>query len=425
MEELMQYVWRYRLWPAGDMHTVDGERIEVLDPGNLNRDAGPDFFNAKLVIGGQTWVGNVEMHVRASDWYRHGHDRDHAYDTVVLHVVERDDMCIRRPDGSKIPQMVMTCAHDFDRRYQELVHNPTLELPCSRQLSVLPPLYVSDWVQALAFERLLVKSDRVLNLLQRYAGSWSDAMYLTLARALGFGTNSEPFELLAMTTPLKCMLRNSDSLEAIEAMLFGQSGLLDTAPESEYASRLRSEYEFYATKYNLKKSPNIYWKMARMRPPNFPYRRIAALAVMVSRNFDLSSRVLAVENEAQARELFDVQLQGYWARHYTFSSVETPPARAFSYASATVLLINVVVPVMYAYGASTGHLRMQEQAVELLQSLKPEHNSVVDLYARAGMKVDSAFATQALIQLRREYCEQRKCLFCRIGHKLLSARVKA
>lgn len=425
MEELMQYVWRYRLWPTRDMRTVDGERIEVLDPGNLNRDAGPDFFNAKLIIGGQMWIGNVEIHVRASDWHRHGHDHDRAYDTVVLHVVERDDTPVYRSDGCKIPQMVMTCARDFARRYQALVHNPALELPCSRELSTLPPLCLSDWIQALAFERLLAKSNRVLSLLQRYDGNWAEAMYVTLARALGFGTNAEPFELLAASTPLKCMLRNSDQPDAIEAMLFGQAGLLDTAPEGEYADHLRTEYAFYATKYGLKQSPNIYWKMARMRPPNFPYRRIAALAVMISRNFDMSSRLLSVENETQARALFDVPLDGFWARHYTFSSAESMPARAFSQASVTVLLINVVVPVLYAYGVATGELERQEHAVELLQGLKPESNSVVAMYERAGLPVKSAFTSQALIQLRREYCEQRKCLFCRIGHKLLSARVKA
>lgn len=421
----MQYVWRYRLWPVGDMYTVDGERIEVLDPGNLNRDAGPDFFNAKLIIGGQMWIGNVEMHVRASDWHRHGHDRDRAYDTVVLHVVERDDAPIYRPDGKKIPQMVMTCARDFAQRYQALVHNPALELPCSRELATLPSLYVSDWLQALAFERLLVKSDRVLALLDRYDGNWAEAMYVTLARALGFGVNAEPFELLAASTPLKCMMRNSDSPEAIEAMLFGQAGLLSSAPENEYTSHLRTEYAFYATKYGLKPSANIYWKMARMRPPNFPYRRIAALGAMVGRNFDMSSRLLGVESEEQARALFDVRLTGFWEHHYTFTSTESMSARAFSHSSVTVLLINVVVPVLYAYGVSTGEIGRQEQAVALLQGLKPESNSVVGVYERAGLKPVSAFDTQALIQLRREYCEQRKCLFCRIGHKLLSARVKA
>lgn len=421
----MQYVWRYRLWPQGDMRTVDGARIEVLDPGTLNRDAGPDFFNAKLLIGGQTWIGNVEMHVRASDWHRHGHHRDRAYDTVVLHVVAHDDMPIHRPDGSVIPQMVMACARDFDKRYHALVHNPALELPCSRELPTLSPLYVSDWIQALAFERLLVKSDRVLALLQRYDGNWADAMYVTLARALGFGVNAEPFELLAASTPLKCMLRNSDSPVAVESILFGQAGLLPSTPHSPYAEKLSTEYAFYATKYGLRPSANIYWKMARMRPPNLPYRRIAALAAMICREFNISSRMLAVENEAQARSLFDVRLQGFWAEHCTFESAALQQPRAFSHASVTVLLINVVVPVLYAYGVATGQIHRQEQAADLLQQLKPESNSVVDMYARAGIRVDSAFTSQALLQLRREYCEQRKCLFCRIGHKLLSARVKA
>lgn len=426
MEELMQYVWQYRLWPTGDMVTVTGERIEVLDPGILNRDAGPDFFNAKLNIGGEHWVGNVEMHVRASDWHRHGHGQDRAYDTVVLHVVEVDDMQITRPDGTPIPQMVMRPDRNFNHTYHQLVNNPLLELPCSRELVELPRIYISDWITALAYERLFTKTDRIAALLERYQGNWSDVVYVTVARALGFSTNAEPFELLANSTPLKTMLRNSDSLTAVEAILYGQAGFLEGSLEDDYYKQLKQEYAFYATKYGLKRSPNIYWKMARMRPQNFPHRRIAALATMIYQGFRLGSAVLNVETEEQARALFDFNLMGYWARHFNFSPTDggaTP--KAFSYSSTTVLLINVVVPLLYAYGGSTGDTGRQERAIDLLQTLKPESNSIVDLYRRGGLEATSAFDSQALIQLRRNYCLQRKCLFCRIGHRLLSARVKA
>ena len=426
MERLMQYIWQYRLYPTAEMVTVDGKRVEILDPGLLNRDAGPDFFNAKITIGGQEWVGNIEIHVRASDWKRHGHDTDPAYDSVILHVVEKDDAQIRRADGNVIPQLVMTCSHDFSARYQDMVNNPARELPCGPELPKIPQINISDWFTSLAYERLYQKCDRIERLLTQYNGNWIEVIYVVLARALGFSTNSEPFELLAKSTPLKHMLHYSDSPEQIEAMLFGQSGLIDKAHagDDEYAEMLRHEYEFMKVKFGLRPSSNIVWKMARMRPQNFPHRRIATLAAMVTKHFALGNKILAIKNEEEARALFDINLRGYWARHFNFSPTTVPTGKALSHSSITVLLINVVAPILYAYGTYTGDSTRQEIAISLLQSLKPERNSIIDIYERAGLKATDAFTTQAMIQLRREYCQQRKCLFCRIGHKLLSSKVK-
>lgn len=421
MEELMQYVWRFRLWPPSAMVTVDGQRIDVIDPGELNRGSGPDFFNAKISIGGQMWIGNVEIHVRASDWMRHGHDSDRAYDNVVLHVVEIDDCPIYRTDGQLIPQMVMRCAADFSQRYAQMVGNPALELACAAELPSVPQINISDWICALGYERLQAKADRALALARE--GGWMEAIYVILARALGFGTNAEPMELLARTTPLKALLRHSDEVSAVEAMLFGQAGLLagQEASEDGYVQRLCADYAFYSAKYGLHPSTGVCWKMARMRPQNFPHRRIAALARFVAGGFRFGSRVLAVTNEEDARALLDLRLDGYWARHFSLSDsgVGSTP-RAFSYSSATVLIINVVAPLLYAFGQETGDTRRQEAAADLLHQLKPEQNSIIDIFARAGLSADSAFSSQALIQLRREYCVPRKCLFCRIGHRLLS-----
>lgn len=426
MEVLMQYVWQFRLWPTHDMSTTDGRRIVVVDPGLLNRDAGPDFFNAKVKIGDTMWCGNEEVHVRASDWYRHHHDGDAAYDSVVLHIVDIDDADIIRSDGHKIPQMVMKCSPDFSSKYNEMVNNHFRELPCGNEISTLPGLYICDWLSALAFERLYAKADRIGNILQATGDNWMDVIYQTLARALGFSINSQPFELLARSTPLKHMLHHTDSLFSIEAMLFGQSGLLDKiSPGDEYVESLTQEYKFLAAKYSLQKSDNMAWKMGRMRPQNFPHRRIAALAQIISRNFVFSNRILEIGSEEEARKLFDVSLSGYWASHYSFNDGGNAVGeKAFSYASVTVLLINIVVPVVFAYALSTGDLRRQEFAVDLLHSLKPENNFIIEMFGRAGIKATDAFTTQALIQLKRDYCEPRKCLYCRIGHKLLSAKVK-
>lgn len=428
MEELMQYVWQFRLWPPRDMSTIDGRRIVVVDPGMLNRDAGPDFFNAKVFIDGTMWSGNVEIHVRASDWHRHGHDRDEAYDSVVLHIVDISDTEITRRDGRKIPQMVMQCAPDFSVKYRDMVHSTLRDLPCANEISSLPGIYLTDWLSALAYERVYAKTERISDALRHTGNDWMDVIYRTLSRALGFSINSQPFEQLARCTPLKNMLHHTDSVFAIEAMLFGQAGMLDKVPADGegYPSRLAAEYRFLATKYSLKSPGGMVWKMARMRPQNFPHRRIAALARIISSNRMLSGRLLEVGSEEEARKLFDVPLTGFWASHYSFSDSGTnlQTSKAFSYSSVTVLLINVVVPLIFAYALSTGNRQRQEFAMDLLQSLKPESNFIIETFARAGIKATDAFTTQALIQLKRDYCEPRKCLYCRIGHKLLSAKVK-
>jgi len=408
------------------MVTVDGRRVEVIDPGTLNRDSGPDFFNAKVSIGGQLWIGNVEIHVRASDWHRHGHDRDRAYDTVILHVVEHDDARISRKNGHEIPQMVMACAPDFSVKYHSLVNDPARQLACSNEISSIPELNILDWITALGFQRLQHKADRVAAYMRRYSGSWLDAIYITLSRALGFGTNAEPFELLAISTPLRHMLRHSDEGELIEAMLFGQAGLLGPATgEIEYHDFLAEQYKFLAAKYSLKPSPNIVWKMSRMRPQNMPHRRIAALAHMMRGSFPLSHAILNIKDIEDAYRLFDFNLDGYWARHYNFSAKPSAPTvRAFSRASASVLIINCIAPVIYAYGESIGETAMQERAIDILQHLSPEQNSIIRIFDQSGIKAADAFQGQALIHLRKEYCQQRKCLFCRWGHRLLSTKVK-
>lgn len=421
MERLMQYVWEHRLILPADMRSVDGERLEVIDTGLLNRDAGPDFFNAKVRVGNRTWAGNVEVHVRASDWHRHGHDGDRAYDSVILHVVRDSDCRIFRSNGEMIPQMVMTCASDFNSRYSALVDSASIPA-CVSGIASVPGLYLTDWLASLAFERLYAKADRVEEY-YRTLGSWNAAVYATLARALGFGLNGDAFERVARATPLSVMLKHADSPAAVEGMLFGQAGMLgDDNPDrdSVYVQALRREYEFMRHKFGLRQPEGMIWKMARTRPQNFPHRRLAVLAAFVAGGFRIGAEIMRIGNENDARALFDVDLKGYWARRHTFGSESARSARALSDASVNTLIINVVVPVLYAYGTVCGYTDRIDLAVDLLQSLKPENNSVVAAFTAAGISCRDAFSSQALVELRRNYCDTRKCLYCRIGHRLLS-----
>ncbi len=420
MEGLLQYIWQHRLWLSEDMVTGDGLKVRVIDPGLLNTDAGPDFFNAKVEIDGRLWVGNVEIHVRASDWKRHHHDEDPAYDSVILHVVEKDDAPVTRINGERIPQVELRVSPRFNECYDRLV-NAQVELPCAARLNEVPTLTVTEWIEALAFERLHGKVDRVRELYDRYNGSWEDICYVMLARTLGFGINNDAFERLARVTPLRLLHKHSDSILQVEALLFGQAGLLNGAHgEDPYFQQLTREYAFLANKFSLRPIEGSAWRLFRSRPQNFPYRRIALLAQFVQGGFNLMNDILEASDTKQLRQLFDIELSGYWTTHYSFGKPSPGAGRALSNNSIDIVLINTVAPLYYARGEMTDDYAMTDRAIALLEDIRPEQNSIVTLFRNAGIKCDDALTSQALIQLRRNYCEARKCIYCRLGHRLLA-----
>lgn len=428
MERMMQYIWQHRLWPPQNMVTADGRRVVVLDPGRHNDGAGPDFFNARVIIGDETWAGDVELHVRASDWHRHHHTEDPAYDSVVLHVVGRDDAPVTRRDGSGvIPQMRMPCSPAFHMTYRELVDMADRELPCVSYFTSMEAVHIRSWFDSLAYERVYHKVERIESLLLRLNGDWEQVCYVTLARAFGFGVNNDPFERLAMSVPLRILRKHSDSSLSMEAMLFGMAGLLDISPEvhDPYVDLLHREFEFLSNKFSLTPPEPLGWKMSRMRPANFPHRRIAALAAMIRGGFNLMADIAAVRSIEEARALFSMELVGYWASHFTFNSeLEVPRAVIFGSASVDILVVNVVVPLLYAYSIHVDDSGRSELAMELLQRLPPENNRIVRMFTSRGIPCPDAFTSQALVELRREYCEPRKCLYCRVGHRYLSAKAK-
>ena len=424
MEQLMQYVWQHRLWPQTHLHTVDGLPVQIIDPGRLNTDSGPDFFNAKIVIDGHMWAGDVEIHVRASDWHRHGHDNDPAYDSVILHIVDRDDTAIKRSNGEIIPQMQMACTPDFNRRYSELVDRADRDIPCAQSIAEMPQIYIADWIESLAFERIYDKTTRIESLLERSEGDWETACYATIARGLGFGVNGDPFERLALATPLMFIGRHCDSLTTIEALLFGQSGLLDpTSPTPDsYAATLQREFAFLAHKFNLRPLQAPGWKMARMRPANFPHRRIATLAALLHGGTRMMGRLLEIRTPDDAYKMFAPPLTGYWCNRYSFGAPTVNTGTALSRTSINGLIINAVVPLQYAYALAHDDSSLADRAIALLESLPPERNVIIESFANAGLKSDNAFTSQGIIQLRRAYCETRKCLYCRIGHRMLTSK---
>lgn len=425
MERLMQFVWQHRLGAGNDAATVDGRRVRIIDQGRLNTDAGPDFFNASVQIGNETWVGNVEIHVRASDWYRHHHDTDPAYDSVILHVVQHDDAPVRRKDGSVIPQMVLHCTAEAARRCNLLLEHAPTALPCVNTIKALPHIYHTDWLTALAMERLYKKSSRILEIVEQTGGHWEGAAYITLSRGLGFGLNSEPFETLAKNLPLKFLNKHHDELQTVEALLFGQAGLIPPPSDGEepYVARLRTEFDFMAHKFSLTPLP-LSWKMARTRPQNFPHRRLAILAQMIHLGFYLVGKLDDSRSINDMRALFDIRLTGFWTNHYTFAGKGGCTPQALSRSSVDTLIVNVAIPLLHARATARGDLDGMSRCADLLQQLKSEENSIVRLFAEAGVESPDAFTSQAMIELRREYCEKKKCIYCRFGHRMLSAEIR-
>lgn len=421
MEKLMQYVWKHRLWRSEDMVTNTGKKVRVVDPGLLNTDAGPDFFNAKIEIDGHMWVGNVEMHYRATDWKRHHHDSDKAYDSVILHVVAKDDAPVRRTNGELIPQLVLEVSPQFNADYASLV-GATIEVPCATKIKQVPHLTIVEWVEGLAFERLHGKVERIHQLLDSFNGSWEDVCYVTLARNFGFGINNDAFERLARRTPLRLLGKHSDSVLQIEALLFGQAGMLDAQKPGmdSYYNQLCTEYAFLSNKFQLTPMEKESWKLFRIRPQNFPYRRIAMLAQFIEGGFRMMNRILEAEGEKEMRALFEVELSGYWTKHYTFGKPNDRATATLSRSSIDIILINTVAPLLYAYGELTGNYEMTDKAIKLLEDLRAESNSIVSHFVSYGIDCPDALTSQALVQLKREYCDARKCIYCKIGHHLLS-----
>lgn len=406
---------------GGASRTVDGEEIRVLHPGRHNLDAGPDFLGARIYIGEQQWAGNVEIHVKASDWYAHHHHEDPAYGNVILHVVGISDRMICDTSGGYIPQMILSFPETFTTLYERLARN-IYDIACGDKISRLSRLAIVDWQESLAVERMQLKASRIADTLKLVEGDWERVCFVALARALGFGLNSEPFEILARSIPLNILHHHSDDIFQLEALLFGQAGMLDSSVHifDEYYQRMCREYAFLARKYGLRPMRPGIWKYARTRPQNFPHRRIALLAKAVEGGFSLLSKVLQWRYDSERlRPLFEWRCDGYWQNHFDFDVGQDGVSYSLSRQSVDLLLINFVAPMIYAYGSAHGDCDMAERGLDLWRELSAEKNVLMRKWIELGIKPLNAMESQAMLQLRREYCDASRCLDCRFGHHLL------
>lgn len=421
MELLYQYLWKQRMMGRKCV-TVRGEDVEIEYAGIHNMDAGPDFHDARIRIAGQLWAGNVEIHVRAGDWYRHGHDSDPAYENVILHVVAVDDARIKRADGSEIPQMVVTFPESFFRMYEALSLR-IKDVACEPYLSLVPELTRADWLSTLAVERLQIKARRIMDCATSLGGDWNRTCFVSLARALGFNLNGEPFEMLARSLPLNVIHHHSDDILQIEALMFGQAGMLDTSLHifDEYYQTLAREYFFLARKYGLKPMNASMWKYARTRPQNFPHRRIAMLSAAMTDGFTLLADLWDRRKRPDdIRKLFNLKPSPYWDTHSDFDIAGNASGQ-LSPAAIDLLMINFTAPMIYAYSASRGDYEAAEAAMSIWDDLKPENNTFIRQWTAAGIRPQCAADSQALLQLRKQYCDYSRCLECRFAAAILKA----
>ncbi len=429
MEQLLHYCWKHKLFPLEPITTTDGLDVEVIDPGLYNRrDSGPDFFNAKVRINGTLWVGNVEIHQKSSDWYAHGHDRDAAYNNVVLHVCGVVDTDVRTADGKPLPQMVLQVPAAVSSNYEELLKTDEYP-PCYKIIPSLSRLMVHSWMSALQTERLEQKTEAIRHRVERQEGSWEAGYFMTLARNYGFGINGDAFEAWAATVPLKAVDHHRDDLFQIEAIFMGQAGLLelDMIPEhyqkdalnEGYFTRLRNEYLYLQHKFGLQPMDGAQWRFLRLRPQNFPHIRISQLAQLYySRKAGLS-QLLECETVEQLSALLSSYVTPYWETHYTFGSTSCKTQKHLSAASLNLLIINTAIPMLFAYGRHKSNERLCDRAFDLLEQLRAENNHITRMWQQCGLEVRTAGDSQALIQLKREYCDRKDCLRCRIGYEYL------
>ena len=417
-EEFLYYIWENRLTDK-DLKTTEGEAIDIVATGYRNTDSGPDFLEAKIQIGDKLWAGHVEIHVKTSDWNRHGHQTDKAYKNVILHVVYENDIQV-----NDIPTMELKGHFDESlfAQYQKLIASKSW-IPCEKSIANVSVFTRLSWLDRMAVERLESKSGAVTKILEANQFDWEDALYKLLMRYFGLKVNNEAFEYLANILSFKTLLKHADNLLQVEAMLMGCAGFLEDDFTEDYPLLLKREFTVMKAKFNLLTMPAERWKFMRMRPSNFPTIRLAQMAQLIHKNGPLFSKIKAAKDTAEAKALFDVAASEYWETHWRFVGLSSHGSRKtpkhLGDATANILIINAVAPLLFCYGKLHKDDSYCETALQFLEDTEAEDNAVIRHYAQCGITAENAMQTQALLHLYSYFCKRKRCLECRIGNALL------
>jgi hypothetical protein len=418
-EDFLHYLWKFKKFDTLNLKTSNKEEITISKVGQYLEQAGPDFFNAQITIGNQKWAGNVEIHLKSSDWYIHHHEKDAGYENVILHVVWEHDSEIYRSNNTEIPVLELKNYVDgiTIANYQKLV-SPKSWIFCEKQLKDIPQFTFLNWQERLFFERLERKSKPIFELLEQTNNDWEAVLFCLLAKNFGLNTNGEIFLKIVKSIPFAVIRKECFEVENLEALLFGSSGLLDAEKEDAYFKDLKFRYFYLLHKYQIEKNCSEPVQFFKHRPDNFPTIRLSQLANLYHEHQNLFSNVTTLTSVEAIYNLFQVSVSTYWQTHYQFDKVSPKKKKALSKSFVDLIILNTIIPLQFAYAKSQGK-EVSEDLINVLNDIDPEKNSIIEKFSSFGIKSKNAFESQSLLQLKNEYCNKSRCLECAIGMELL------
>jgi len=421
-EDFIHYIWKYKKFNFSNSKTSNGEELTILNSGDYLQKEGPDFFNAQIIIADQKWAGNIEIHVKSSDWYLHHHEKDVNYNNVILHVVWNHDTPIFRKDNSEIPvfEIKNYVSQDVQHTYRELSTKKSW-IYCENQIKNINSFVLSNWQERLFLERLEEKARPIQELLIETQQDWEAVLFYLLAKNFGLNTNGDAFYKIAKSLTFSLIQKESLEVIYIEALLFGQANLMPDDVEDNYPKELKAWYDYLAVKYKLNKPTLENIQFFQHRPDNFPTIRLAQLAMLYHLQRNLFSKIISAKNLTEIQSLFELSVNGYWKTHYNFDKPSPKKAKSLSKEFINLLIINTIIPIKFAYAQNQGK-ESAEILIDLLATIPAEKNNIIEKFSIFGIKSKNAFETQALLQLKNNYCNSKKCLNCAIGLDLLKIK---
>ncbi|WP_298765862.1 DUF2851 family protein [uncultured Polaribacter sp.] len=419
-EDFLHYVWKYKLFSNANLKTTLHEELQVLKVGLHNTNAGPDFLNARLKIAEQTWAGNVEIHIKSSDWYLHKHEVDKNYDSVILHVVWENDASIYRQNNQAIPTLVLKdlVAKNVLENYRSLLFAPQKWIACEAVIAKIDAFTLVNWKERLFFNRLERKSKEIKGLLDKENSNFEAVLFCLLAKNFGLKINGEAFLRLAQSVEFSIIQKTSFNKLQFSALLFGQAGFLEEDLQESYYEKLKNEYAYLKHKFGLESIPKNTFSFFRMRPNNFPTLRIAQLVGLFQKHQNLFSKIIAIQNLKDFYALFSIEIDEFWKTHYNFESISKSSSKKLTKPFIDLLVINTIIPLKFLYEKRTGVVN-EEFYLSLLQQIKPEKNNIISKFKSLKIEVNNAYDTQALLELKNNFCTPKRCLECPIGLKVL------
>jgi hypothetical protein len=419
-EDFLHYVWKYQKIEGSSLKTTQYEDLEIIQVGQHNDNSGPDFFNAQLKIGSQLWAGNVEIHVKSSDWFVHNHELDSAYDNVILHVVYEHDTDIFRKDNTAIPTLELKhiIKQEVMFNYEKLFSKKKKWINCENDLHLINDFTYQNWIERLFIERLERKSELINDLLQKSKHDWEAVLFQLLAKNFGLNINGDAFFSMAQSIDFSVVRKSQSKLELLEALFFGQSGLLENEIENAYHIQLKNDFKFLSQKFALKQSLSLPMHFFRLRPSNFPTIRISQFAALYHKELNLFSKTIEVNSLKDYYKLFKVCASDFWNSHYTFEKTSKTTTKCLTKPFIDLILINTILPIKFLYEKQRGNEHINENILKLASSITSESNSIVNAFNELKKVSHSALTSQALLQLKSNYCDKNKCLQCAIGNAL-------